>query len=252
MIKVDNICMTYHTLKAETSALKDIKFNVEKGEFLSIIGPSGCGKSTILNIIAGLLLPSSGKVYMDNKEIKNCNNSIGYMFQKDQLFPWLTVYQNVCLGLKIQKNLTEINKQYIDKLLKNYGLWEFKNHHPQQLSGGMRQRVALIRTLATNPKVLLLDEPFSALDYQTRLNISDEIYKIIKLENKTAIMVTHDISEAVSMSNRVLALSNRPAIIKNNLTIKFKDEFNTPLKRRQAPEFSNYFNRLWKELNHHE
>lgn len=252
MINIKDICMTYHTLKEETHAINPINFTVNDGDFLSIIGPSGCGKSTILNIIAGLIQPSSGKIFIDNKEIDSSCSSIGYMFQKDHLFPWLTVYENVCMGLKIQKNLNDKNKNYINELLEKYELLEFKNHYPDQLSGGMRQRVALIRTLAINPKVLLLDEPFSALDYQTRLNISDEIYEIIKKEKKTVIMVTHDISEAVSMSDRVIALSKRPASIENDLVIKFDDVFNTPLKRREAPEFTKYFNTLWKELNKNE
>lgn len=252
MINIKDICMTYHTLKEETHAINPINFTVNNGDFLSIIGPSGCGKSTILNIIAGLIQPSSGKIFIDNKEIDSSCSSIGYMFQKDHLFPWLTVYENVCMGLKIQKNLNDKNKNYINELLEKYELLEFKNHYPDQLSGGMRQRVALIRTLAINPKVLLLDEPFSALDYQTRLNISDEIYEIIKKEKKTVIMVTHDISEAVSMSDRVIALSKRPASIENDLVIKFDDVFNTPLKRREAPEFTKYFNTLWKELNKNE
>lgn len=252
MINIKDICMTYHTLKEETHAINPISFTVNDGDFLSIIGPSGCGKSTILNIIAGLIQPSSGKIFIDNKEIDSSCSSIGYMFQKDHLFPWLTVYENVCMGLKIQKNLNDKNKSYINELLDKYELLEFKNHYPDQLSGGMRQRVALIRTLAINPKVLLLDEPFSALDYQTRLNISDEIYEIIKKEKKTVIMVTHDISEAVSMSDRVIALSKRPASIENDLVIKFDDVFNTPLKRREAPEFTKYFNTLWKELNKNE
>lgn len=252
MIKIKDICMTYHTLKEETHAINPISFTVNEGDFLSIIGPSGCGKSTVLNIIAGLIEPSSGKIFIDDKEINNSCSSIGYMFQKDHLFPWLTVYENICMGLKIQKNLSKKNKNYIDTLLKKYDLLDFRNHYPDQLSGGMRQRVALIRTLAINPKVLLLDEPFSALDYQTRLNISDEIYEIIKKEKKTVIMVTHDISEAVSMSDRVIALSKRPASIQKDLDIKFDDNFNTPLKRREAPEFRKYFNILWKELNKNE
>lgn len=159
---------------------------------------------------------------------------------------------NITIALEIQKKLTDEAKEKIESLLKAYDLWDFRNRYPRELSGGMRQRVALIRTLAINPKVLLLDEPFSALDYQTRLNISDEIYEIIKKEKKTVIMVTHDISEAVSMSDRVIALSKRPASIENDLVIKFDDVFNTPLKRREAPEFTKYFNTLWKELNKNE
>lgn len=250
-VTVENVYMNYHTLKAETPALKDINFQVEEGEFLSIIGPSGCGKSTILNIISGLISPTSGNIYMDNRKIEEHTNIIGYMFQKDHLFPWLTLWDNVCLGLKIQNKMNPESIKYIEDLLKKYELWDFKNHYPSQLSGGMRQRVALIRTLALNPKVLLLDEPFSALDYQTRLNISDEIHEIIKRENKTTIMVTHDISEAISMSNRIILLTPRPATINKNIKIEFDPKYNTPLKKREAPNFSIYFNLLWKELNNY-
>jgi NitT/TauT family transport system ATP-binding protein len=248
-VEVNHIYMNYHSLKGETEAIKDINFSVAEGEFVSIVGPSGCGKSTVLNIIAGLLKPSSGTVCVDNTECNVISKKIGYMFQRDHLFEWLTVWDNVALGLKIQHRLTPEAKEKIDLLLTNYNLWEFRNHRPDELSGGMRQRVALIRTLALDPDVLLLDEPFSALDYQTRLNVSDEIYQIIKQEDKTAIMVTHDISEAVSMSNRVVVLSKRPAAVKKIFNISFNKEYATPLKHREAPEFRVYFNDIWKELD---
>ncbi|AVP66107.1 ABC transporter ATP-binding protein [Clostridium sporogenes] len=246
---VENIFMNYHSLKGSTPALKDISFSIEEGEFVSIVGPSGCGKSTLLNIIAGLIPQSSGDIYIDGEKQKSISPKIGYMFQKDHLFNWLTVLDNITLGLKIQHKLNSERKETIEKLLKDYGLLDFKDHHPDELSGGMRQKVALIRTLALNPEVLLLDEPFSALDYQTRLNISDEIYNIIKKEGKTAIMVTHDISEAVAMSDRILVLSKRPAKIKKDVTIKLSTKCNSPLKCREAPEFRVYFNDIWKELN---
>lgn len=198
-LKISHVYMNYHTLQGETKALEDISFSVSDGEFTSIVGPSGCGKSTILNIIAKILIPSKGEVLVDNKSLDEASLKIGYMFQKDQLFEWLTVWDNVLLGLKIQHKVNEKNKAKITKLLTDYNLWDFRNHYPSQLSGGMRQRVALIRTLALDPSILLLDEPFSALDYQSRLNASDEIFKIIKHENKTAIMVTHDIAEAISI-----------------------------------------------------
>ncbi len=248
-VDVNHINMSYHTLKGETEAIKDINFTVEEGEFVSIVGPSGCGKSTVLNIIAGLLKPSSGTVCVDGTECNVISKKMGYMFQRDHLFQWLTVWENVSLGLKIQHRLTAEAKEKLNLLLANYNLWDFRNHRPDELSGGMRQRVALIRTLALDPEVLLLDEPFSALDYQTRLNVSDEIYQIIKNEEKTAIMVTHDISEAVSMSNRIIVLSKRPAIIKRIYDISFKKEYATPLKHREAPEFRVYFNDIWRELN---
>lgn len=249
---IDNISMNYHTLTEETTALKNITFSVKNNDFISIVGPSGCGKSTILNIIAGLLIPSNGNVYLDENPIKGYNNKISYMFQKDQLFDWLTVWKNVLLGLKVQKKLNKANILNAENLLKRYDLWDFKNMYPKQLSGGMRQRVALIRTLAINPELLLLDEPFSALDYQTRLNISNEVFKIIKSENKTAIMVTHDISEAISLSSKIIILSNRPAEVKKLMEISFDNNYCEPLLRRQSPKFKNYFNLIWKELNNNE
>lgn len=248
-VEIKDIYMNYHSLNNSTRAIDNISFSVKDGEFLSIVGPSGCGKSTILNIIAGLLKPSAGDIYIDNELIASVSNKIGYMFQKDHLFEWLTVWENILLGLKIQHKLDEEKKEKIKRLLKDYNLLDFKNHYPNELSGGMRQRVALIRTLALNPEVLLLDEPFSALDYQTRLNVSDDIYKILKKENKTVIMVTHDLSEAISMSDRILVLSNRPAKIRKELNINFQLDSISPLKRREAPEFRGYFNELWKELN---
>ncbi|MBP2033663.1 NitT/TauT family transport system ATP-binding protein [Clostridium algifaecis] len=251
MIKltVKDIYMNYHSLKGSTEALKDINFSVNEGEFLSIVGPSGCGKSTLLNIIAGLIKPSSGDIYMDDKKLTSVSSKMGYMFQKDQLFEWSSVWNNIILGIKIQHKSPDLYKNKINSLLKNYGLINFVNYYPDELSGGMRQKVALIRTLSLNPEILLLDEPFSALDYQTRLNISDEIFKIIKKEGKTVIMVTHDIAEAISMSNRILVLSNRPAKIKKIFDIKFSQSYNSPLKCREDPEFRIYFNKVWKELN---
>lgn len=248
-VEINDICMNYHSFTAETPALKNISFNVEEGCFLSIVGPSGCGKSTLLNIIAGLITPSKGDVLINSENDNSSFSKIGYMFQKDQLFDWLTIWDNVLLGLKINHYINETSKDMVKKLLINYDLWEFRNHHPRELSGGMRQRVALIRTLALRPEVLLLDEPFSALDYQTRLNISNEVYNIIKKERKTTIMVTHDISEAIAMSDEILILSNRPAIIAKNIILEFGKDFSCPLKRREAPNFRVYFNEIWKELN---
>lgn len=249
-IEIKDVYMNYHTLSAETVALKDINFTVDGGEFVSIVGPSGCGKSTLLNIVSGLIEASSGDILVDGRVQEGYSDKIGYMFQKDQLFEWLTVLQNVSIGLKIKKMMNDDAKIKLEKLLKNYNLWEFKDHYPRQLSGGMRQRVALIRTLALDPEVLLLDEPFSALDYQTRLNVSDEIYEIIKNEGKTAIMVTHDISEAVSMSSRVIVLSKRPAVIKKIIKIEFDGENLTPLKCREHSKFRVYFNNIWKEMDY--
>ena len=243
MVSLKDVSFNYHTLDGETEALKNISFDVYEGEFIGIIGPSGCGKSTLLSIISGLLKPSYGSVEINGK--------IGYMLQKDHLFEWRNIWQNALLGLEIQKSLTEESKKYVEGLLVKYGLGEFKNHYPNQLSGGMRQRAALIRTLALKPDILLLDEAFSALDYQTRLAISDEVYKILKYEQKTAVIVTHDISEAISMCDRIVVLSNRPAHVKKIYDIILTCEDRTPIGCRKAPEFREYFNSIWKELDVH-
>lgn len=244
ILEIKDICKNYQAKNGEIEALKNISFDVKKGEFISIIGPSGCGKSTLLSIISGLESKTSGEIYINGK--------IGYMLQKDNLLEWRTIYNNVLLGLEIQKNITVENKKYVEELLKKYGLYEFKDKYPTQLSGGMRQRVALIRTLAIRPNILLLDEAFSALDYQTRLMVTEDVYKILKNENITALMVTHDISEAISMSDRVVVLSKRPAKIKNIHEIDFEMDNRTPLNCRESPRFSKYFNLMWKELDAHE
>ena len=249
LLEICNVSMNYHSLKGETRALDNVSFKVKEGEFISILGPSGCGKSTLLNIINGLLKPSEGKVLYRGKDIKDNMDKIGYMFQKDHLFEWSTVWDNVTLGLRIKKLLNDESKERIETLLKSYGLEKFKDHYPRELSGGMRQRVALIRTLALNPEILFLDEPFSALDYQSRLLVCDDVYKIIKKEGKTAIMVTHDIAEAISISQKVIVLSKRPAKIQNEMIMKFDSDELTPFHRRQERQFSEYFNELWKELN---
>jgi len=239
------ISMNFYSMSNETEVLKNVDLKLHKGEILAIVGPSGCGKSTILNIISGLLEPTKGEVVVKGKA--------GYMFLKDNLFEWRTIYQNITLGLEIKKIKDKKIYQRIDELLKKYGLWEFKNSYPNELSGGMRQRVALIRTLVLNPNILLLDESFSALDYQTRLLVNEDVYKIIKEENKSTIMVTHDISEAIAMADRIILLSKRPASIKKiydiNLSIEGK---RTPLKARDSKEFKEYFQDLWKELNSNE
>ena len=244
ILEAKNISKTYQAKNGEIQALKDINFKVKQGEYISIIGPSGCGKSTLLSIIAGLESKSQGTIIKRGK--------IGYMLQKDNLLEWRTIYKNVLLGLEIQKNNTKENSEYAINLLKKYGLYEFKDKYPMQLSGGMRQRVALIRTLAIRPQILLLDEAFSALDYQTRLMVTDDIYKILKQEGITAIMVTHDISEAISMSDRVIVLSQRPATVKNIYNIEFDIEHRTPLNCRESPQFSKYFNTMWKELEEYD
>ena len=207
------------------------------------------GKSTLLSIIAGLEKKSNGKIYVDNIEAEGVSNKIGYMLQKDSLLEWRTIYNNVTFGLEITKRKTRENEEYVRELLKKYNLYEFKDKYPSQLSGGMRQRVALIRTLAIRPEILLLDEAFSALDYQTRIMVTKDIYNILKNENITTVMVTHDISEAISMSDRVIVLSKRPATVKRTHTIDFELENRDPMNCRKSPKFSKYFDSLWKELD---
>ncbi len=247
---IDNINFSYHNLEGETLAIEDISFTVSDSEFLAIVGPSGCGKSTLLSLIAGLIMPDSGSIYIGNKKKSSVNNNIGYMLQKDHLLEWRTTVGNVTLGLEIQDKLSEERQQVIDKRLNTYGLGSFRTALPQELSGGMRQRVALIRTLLLEPDILLLDEPFSSLDYQTRLEVADDIWDIIRREKKTALLVTHDISEAVSMADRVIVLTSRPAKIKKIIDIDISIEDKTPFRTRSAPEFKDYFNLIWKELDH--
>ncbi|MGI6539116.1 MAG: ABC transporter ATP-binding protein [Caldicoprobacterales bacterium] len=251
IVALDHVSLNYHSLEGETPALKDICLNVSRGEFIGIVGPSGCGKTTILSLIAGLIRPTSGHVYVNGREVEGPSSLVGYMLQQDHLFDWRSIRQNVLLGLEIQGKLNEDTIARADRLLETYGLGDFKNHYPKQLSGGMRQRVALIRTLAVNPEVLLLDEPFSALDYQTRLALSDDVANIIKREEKTALLVTHDISEAISLSNRVLVLSKRPGTIKSSYNIYLSGQNRNPTELRKAPEFREYFNLIWKELDVH-
>ncbi len=246
LLEIKKLKLIYHSKEGENEALKDISFNVKSGELVSLVGPSGCGKTTILSLISGLIKSSGGEIILDGNKSSGTNKNVGYMFQKDHLFDWLTIWKNVCLGLDITKTKTAENQDRVMKLLEKYGLKEFANQKPRQLSGGMRQRVALIRTLALNPKLLLLDEPFSALDYQTRLLVGEDVWNIIKQEKQTAILVTHDISEAISLSDRVIVLSARPSVVKKIVEIPFKTE--SPLKRRENKQFSMIFDKVWKEL----
>ncbi len=248
-LTLQHISKTYQDTNGETLAIKDFTYSFEKGKFVSIVGPSGCGKSTLLSIIAGLESLTSGVILWDNSKLISENRNIGYMLQKDYLLDWRTVYKNVILGLEIKHMISNETLAYVHNLLEKYDLLEFKDKYPCQLSGGMRQRVALIRTLATNPDVLLLDEAFSALDYQTRLLVTNDVYKIIKSENKTTIMVTHDIPESISMSDEVIVLSKRPTTIKETYPIKFDMPNRTPLTCRDNPAFSGYFDNIWKSLN---
>ncbi|MCC8104205.1 MAG: ATP-binding cassette domain-containing protein [Clostridiales bacterium] len=296
LLELNHVSYAYHSENGETAALSDLSFQVFPGEFIAVIGPSGCGKSTLLSLIASLLLPESGTISYAQEHKRNTSrynrvrfattgrrrkrgllptqadrSSIGYMLQKDHLFEWRTIYRNILLGLEIQNRLDENALARVDKMLKDYGLEPFRDARPSELSGGMRQRAALIRTLAPNPELLLLDEPFSALDYQTRLAVCDDVAAILRTEKKTALLVTHDLSEAISMADRILVLTKRPARIRTILTIRFAREnpdktlsgmppFEqkasdkspsrlTPFERRGEPEFQEYFNYLWKELN---
>ena len=240
-ITLNHINKSFYTKEGEIVVLKDLNLTLKSGTILALLGPSGSGKSTILNILANLITPDDGEMIINGK--------LGYMFQHDHLLEWRTIMSNVLLGLEIQGQLTEENKHKVEILLDKYGLGEFRNRFPSELSGGMRQRAALIRTLATNPDILLLDEPFSALDYQTRLLVSNDIYQIIKNEHKEAILVTHDISEAISMADEINVLSKRPACVKSTYPITLTiEEVRTPLLSRQAPEFKDYFEELWKEM----
>lgn len=242
-ITFTNVNKSFYSLKEETVVLNQISFDVKKGEIVAIVGPSGCGKSTLLNLISGLIQPDSGKIEINGK--------VGYMFQKDHLFEWRTVYKNITLGPEIAK--IKIEPEKIDQILKKYGLYDFKNHYPKELSGGMRQRVALLRTLALDPDILLLDEPFSSLDYQTKITVQDDIYKIIKEAHKTTLLVTHDITEAIAMADRVIVLTKRPSTIKAiyDIELDLKEE-KTPLLSRNSPKFKEYFNLIWEALDIHE
>ena len=244
ILKVKNLRKIYHTKNNEILAVDDFSLNLKQGEFIAIVGPSGCGKSTILSILCGLDKASSGKIEIDE------NLKFGYMLQGDNLFDWRTIYKNCLLGLELENKLTKENINYVNKLLDIYGLKDFKKTYPNNLSGGMRQRVSLIRTLATKPDILFLDEPFSALDYQTRLAVSDDVYQIIKKEKKSAIMVTHDLSEAISMADRVIVMSPRPSTIKSIYEIKLTNR-GTPIQNRKAKEFAYYYDKIWKDIDYH-
>ena len=249
ILELDHVNYSYHTLDGETKALSDISFSLAPGEFTAVVGPSGCGKSTLLSLIAGLMKPESGHMSLSGEALTENSSKIGYMLQHDHLFEWRTVRRNVLLGAEINHALTPDIKKRADSLLEQYGLQRFSRSRPSQLSGGMRQRAALIRTLLLEPELLLLDEPFSALDYQTRLTVSDDIGQIIRQSGKTALLVTHDLSEAVSLSDRIIVLTKRPARISFIILVTFSVKRDTPLNRRNAPEFKNYFNQIWKELN---
>ena len=245
ILEINNISYSYHTLEGETPALSNLSFTVPKGKFVSLVGPSGCGKSTLLSILTNLITPEQGNFVFHG-------TSVGYMLQKDHLLEWRTVLKNVLLGLEIQHRITPEAIEKAKSLLSQYGLHNFENAKPSELSGGMRQRAALIRTLLLEPELLLLDEPFSALDYQTRLLVSDDIGQILRAEKKSALLVTHDLSEAISLSDTIVILTKRPGTVKSIIPLQFHLEVDTPLNRRNSPEFKTYFNSVWKEIDSHE
>lgn len=243
LLEINNISKTFNTLNGEINAIKSISFDVNNEDFIAIVGSSGCGKSTLLNIISSLLEKTNGtiKFYKENP-------IIGYMLQEDALLPYLNILDNATLGLSLKKIKTKENIEYTKKLLETYGLKDFIYKYPKELSGGMKQRVALIRTLAIKPDILLLDEPFSALDYQSRLSVSEDVYNIIKKEKKTVIMITHDIAEAISLSDKIIVLSKRPSIVKKIYDIKMENK-STPINNRTCKEFSDYYDKIWRDLD---
>lgn len=246
LLDISHVDIIYQTEKNETEAVRDLTLSVDEGEFIALVGPSGCGKTTLLSMIAGLLSPTNGTVTIDGTPVVASSGNVGYMLQRDNLFEWRTIESNVLLGLTVQKKLNDESRKYALDMLDKYGLGEFKSAYPTQLSGGMRQRAALIRTLAFKPRLLLLDEPFSAVDFQTRMTVCDDVHSIIKHEKKTAVLVTHDIAEAVSMADRIVVLTARPATVKTIFDIDI--DAPTPLKRRESPRFSYWFDRVWKEV----
>lgn len=247
IVSIKNLNLIYQSIDSETLALENINLNIKPQEFVSIVGPSGCGKTTILSLIAGLLKPTNGEIKVLNKQPNPKDNICGYMFQRDNLLPWRSIEKNIYFGLELKKQKNKDRCSYALSIAEKYGLSEFLKKHPSELSGGMRQRVALIRTLALKPELLLLDEPFSALDYQTRLELCDHVFEIIKQEKKTAVLVTHDIYEAISMSDRIIVLSARPGKIKAIHETHFKKD-STPFMRRKSNEAKVLFDTIWQEI----
>ena len=239
LLSLIKINKTFYNDQGENKVLDDISFDINEQEIVALLGPSGCGKSTILNIISALESPSEGELILGAK--------LGYMFQKDNLLPWRNIFNNVLLGLEVTKQKNQENIDYAITLLKKYDLINFKNYYPNELSGGMRQRVSLIRTLVLKPDLLLLDEPFSALDAQTKLTVQNDVFNIIKTEKKSALIVTHDVSEAIALSDKIIILSSRPAPIKKVIDIKFNNL--SPIERRKNILFTEYYNQICNQLN---
>ncbi len=249
VIAFTDVSKTYVTMEGETEALKDVTFSVKEGEFVAILGPSGCGKTTILSLLAGLFPPTAGTITILGKKVHVPSRKVGYMLQQDYLLSWRTIEQNIMLGLEIRRQMTGENRQYAVELLDEMGLLPFKNHYPNQLSGGMRQRVALVRTLAAKPFILLLDEPFSALDYTTRLRLEDLVLDTLRRRQKTAILVTHDIAEAIAMADRIIVMASKPGRIKKEIEIPPALRDPLPFASREIPEFQKYFQVIWREMN---
>ena len=252
ILNIKNVSLTYQAENGEVAALENVSFSACEGELIAVVGPSGCGKSTLLSLIAGLVPPTEGCVTIAGEPVNGVGAHTGYMLQKDNLLDWRTIRSNVLLGLEICRVLTPENIDYVDSLLKTYGLYEFRDKYPSQLSGGMRQRAALIRTLAAKPELLLLDEAFSALDYQTRLAVTDDVFRILKSERKTAIIVTHDIPEGISMADKIVVMTARPGRIRSVHDVEFTRNDGSgkpPLERRNDAGFGKYFNLIWKELD---
>ncbi|UKS28963.1 ABC transporter ATP-binding protein [Paenibacillus sp. HWE-109] len=251
-VTVKDVTQVYVTEERATLAVEQIDFTIERGEFVSLIGPSGCGKTTLLSIIAGLIKPTAGTVTVAGKKVSGPSTAVGYMLQQDYLFPWRTIEANACMGLEITGTLTKDTKQHVLHLLEEMGLLGFKDYYPSQLSGGMRQRVALVRTLATEPELLLLDEPFSALDYQTKLQLEDLVVETLHAKQKTALLVTHDITEAIAMSDRIIVLDPNPGRIRQTFQIPDDIRQTTPFEARELAGFHALFRRIWQEFGGHE
>ncbi|GAB3800540.1 ABC transporter ATP-binding protein [Virgibacillus kimchii] len=251
-LQLAHVSHHYFSKKGFTKALDDVSLSIREGEFISLLGPSGCGKSTILSIIAGIMKQTSGKVLLQNQPIQDSDTVIGYMLQQDYLFPWKTIIDNVLLGPKISKTLGDDSQEMANKLLEEVGLPDVANNYPGSLSGGMRQRVALVRTLINDPKILLLDEPFSALDYQTKLKLEELVSQLLKTYNKTTILVTHDIGEAIAMSDKIFVMDANPGTISKTFNVPIELRNETPFYVRRHPKFQILFDKIWKELENEE
>ncbi|NEW06427.1 ABC transporter ATP-binding protein [Paenibacillus sp. SYP-B3998] len=247
-VTVNDVTQVYVTEQRATLAIQHMHFAIQQGEFVSLIGPSGCGKTTVLSIIAGLISPTVGTVSIAGEQVSGPSTRVGYMLQQDYLFPWRTIFDNAAIGLELQGLLTETKKQVVLHLLEEMGLLSFKDYYPAQLSGGMRQRVALVRTLATDPEILLLDEPFSALDYQTKLQLEDLVVETLRAKKKTALLVTHDISEAIAMSDRVIVLEPKPGRIRQEFIIPEEIRTALPFTAREKLGFHTLFRTIWQEF----